>query len=269
MAGYTVVVGNQKGGVGKSTLTIHMAHAWVLEGKRVIICDMDLYQQTTKRFFENRKRFFKDRDVSSSLPMPELYASHASSSMSREKEDVAIFCEQDLPKLLQVYDIVLVDTPANDLLLNKMIYAYADTLVTPINDSLLDLDGLAHYDEMTKRTVLGKFSGTVFESKMLRAQNGNQKTFQWMIVRNRLAHHQSKNNQMVAKILEDIKKRVGCSFVDGLFERVVFRELFSKGLTVFDFFDKSTKQADMRLSLSHVAARQEVRSIISSIQERK
>ena len=48
----------------------------------------------------------------------------------------------------------------------------------------------------------------------------------------------------------------------GLSERVIYRELFLKGLTLLDLREQ---RAGVALSMSHVAARQELRALVQSI----
>src|SRR5258708_4515868 len=49
-----VVVGNEKGGAGKSTVAIHLAIALLYEGAAVSVLDLDVRQRSTERFFLNR-----------------------------------------------------------------------------------------------------------------------------------------------------------------------------------------------------------------------
>ncbi len=50
-----IVVGNEKGGAGKSTLAIHIVTALLHGGAKVAVLDLDLRQQTLGHFFANRK----------------------------------------------------------------------------------------------------------------------------------------------------------------------------------------------------------------------
>ena len=52
---HVIVVGNEKGGAGKSTLSIHLSVALLKAGYKVACIDLDTRQQTLTRFFENRK----------------------------------------------------------------------------------------------------------------------------------------------------------------------------------------------------------------------
>lgn len=48
--GYVIAVGNQKGGVGKTTNTVHIARALVERGRRVLVVDLDMNHGATRHF---------------------------------------------------------------------------------------------------------------------------------------------------------------------------------------------------------------------------
>ena len=62
--------------------------------------------------------------------------------------------------------------------------------------------------------------------------------------------------------LADLSRRLGMRLVAGFSERTIFRELFLKGLTLLDIRDGRT---DVPLTMSHVAALQEVRNVMREI----
>ena len=64
------------------------------------------------------------------------------------------------------------------------------------------------------------------------------------------------------RLLADLSERIGFRQVSGFGERVIYRELFLSGLTMMDSLEVLDKT---KLSLSHISARQEVRSLIDAI----
>ena len=52
---HIIVVGNEKGGAGKSTVTMHIATALARMGHRVGAIDLDLRQQSFARYLLNRQ----------------------------------------------------------------------------------------------------------------------------------------------------------------------------------------------------------------------
>ena len=65
----------------------------------------------------------------------------------------------------------------------------------------------------------------------------------------------------VGGALATLSKRIGFRVAPGFSERVIFRELFPRGLTLLDLKDLGTEQ----LSMSNIAARQELRDLIGEL----
>ncbi len=84
-------------------------------------------------------------------------------------------------------------------------------------------------------------------------------------MRNRLTHIDARNKRQVGQLLELLGIRLQFRSVGGFGERVVFRELFPRGLTLLDLRDEAV---DATLSMSHVAARQELRSLLNAVAPR-
>ena len=72
----------------------------------------------------------------------------------------------------------------------------------------------------------------------------------------------ARNKRLVAKLLDDLAKRIGFRVADGISERVIFRELFPMGLTMLDL---PQPRLEISMSMSHVAARQEVRELMLTL----
>ena len=56
---HIIVVGNEKGGAGKSTVSMHVATALARLGHRVNTLDLDLRQRSLGRHAENRRIFLE------------------------------------------------------------------------------------------------------------------------------------------------------------------------------------------------------------------
>ena len=134
--------------------------------------------------------------------------------------------------------------------------------LTPVNDSFVDLDVIAKISgdnfDVSKPSI---YSQMLWEQKMERASR-DQGSIEWIVVRNRLSNIDAQNKRNVSSALEKLAKRVSFRVLPGFSERVIFRELFPFGLTLLDLkkanFNKS-------FSLSHVAARQELRDFLDSL----
>jgi chromosome partitioning protein len=85
----------------------------------------------------------------------------------------------------------------------------------------------------------------------------------WIVMRNRVGQFETRNGRNVADGLLDLSRRLSFRVCEGFSERVVYRELFPRGLTALDTLDEATLGA--RPNLSHLAARQEVRGLIDTL----
>ena len=65
---HIIVVGNEKGGAGKSTVSMHVATALARLGHKVSTLDLDLRQRSLGRYFENRGNFLNGAELA--LPSP-------------------------------------------------------------------------------------------------------------------------------------------------------------------------------------------------------
>ena len=73
---HKIIVGNEKGGAGKSTVSMHVATALSRMGHKVSALDLDLRQRTFGRYIENRAEFLEASDLN--LPSPQSVVSVAS-----------------------------------------------------------------------------------------------------------------------------------------------------------------------------------------------
>ena len=256
-----IVFGNEKGGSGKSTTAIHVAISLCYQKKNVGIIDLDLRQRSMSRFLENRTDFCIKRK--SDLPSPTYYRIDESSKDSKAEsnsEEEKRFAEA-LTILEKSCEFLVIDCPGGISNYVKMAHTVADTLVTPMNDSLIDFDLLAKIEASTGKVVGPSiYSEMVWECRQVRA-SAKHPPIDWVILRNRISHVFSKNKYQVGKSLNNLSKRIGFRLSTGFSERVIFKELFLSGLTLLDL----EKMDDWQPTLSHVSARQEMRMLLASL----
>jgi chromosome partitioning protein len=247
-APHFIVFANEKGGTGKSTTAVHSAVALEAAGKRVSALDLDTRQRTLARYLENRAATIRRLDAS--LPMPRF------DTFDPEREPDF---DSWLDRMAADVDLVVVDTPGRDDPFSRQAMLRADTLVTPINDSFVDLDLIGQVDAETYKVRRPSFyAELVWNSRTQRAKSGG--TVDWVLLRNRLQYVEAWNMRRVGLALDDLSRRVGFRIIPGLSERVIYRELFPSGLTLLDL-----KHIGSHAGLSHVAARQELREMISGL----
>ncbi|PHY17444.1 division plane positioning ATPase MipZ [Caulobacter sp. BP25] len=258
-----IVVGNEKGGAGKSTIAVHLVTALLYGGAKVAVIDLDLRQSTSARFFENRRIWLESKKLE--LPEPlslRLSEDDIALAEKSDEEQVAGF-EAAFAKGLAECDFVLIDTPGGDTAVSRLAHGRADLIVTPMNDSFVDFDMLGHVDpvsmELTKPSL---YSLTVWEARKQRALSGQRQALDWVVLRNRLATTEARNRKRLEDRLTALAKRVGFRIGPGLRDRVIYRELFPFGLTIADL---SPQVRPVPVSLQHLAARQELRALMHSL----
>ncbi|MCX7365113.1 MAG: AAA family ATPase [Alphaproteobacteria bacterium] len=260
---HVLVIGNEKGGSGKSTTGLHIAVSLMIEGARVATLDLDARQGTLSRYIENRANHAARKGIK--LPMPAHVAvpiSNLADRASSEADEKERF-ESALQAALGIADFVVVDTPGSDTHLSRLAHTWADTLLTPLNDSFIDLDLLARVDPETLKVVRPSvYAEAVWRQRQLRAIQGGRPV-DWIVMRNRLTQLVTRNRRDVGTVVEALARRIGFRVAAGLSERVIYKELFLNGLTLLDL--KREMDEELSLTLSHVAARQEVRSLVAAL----
>ena len=257
-----IVVGNEKGGAGKSTLAIHIACGLLHAGRRVAILDLDLRQRSMSHFFAHRAAWTAANNVT--LPMasePDL-GDGKSLARADEAEQIARF-EAAFAEA-QSAEVILIDTPGGDTPLARAAHARADQIVTPMNDSFVDFDMLGSVDPVTLELLKpSTYSESVWEARKHRAiKEGRHAAIDWIVVTNRLAVAEARNRRRLEEKMQKLAKRVGFRVGPGLRDRVIYRELFPFGLTVADL---SSDVRPVAVSLAHVAARQELRNLMQAL----
>ncbi|MGA9250956.1 MAG: division plane positioning ATPase MipZ [Roseobacter sp.] len=258
---HIIVVGNEKGGAGKSTVSMHVATALARMGHKISALDLDLRQRTFGRYTENRANFLKKAELSlpspNAHPLPEI-------ALETLKPGENIYDHRlsaAVAELEPDNDFILIDCPGSHTRLSQVAHSLADTLITPLNDSFVDFDLLARTDA-TGEEILGPsvYSEMVWNARQLRAQAGLT-PIDWVVVRNRTGAQRMVNKEKMERAINNLSKRIGFRVAPGFSERVVFRELFPRGLTLLDLKDIGVKQ----LNISNVAARQELRDLMKAL----
>ncbi len=258
---HMIVVGNEKGGAGKSTVSMHIATALARLGHQVGVLDLDLRQKTFGRYIANRLEFLAKEELD--LPSP-TYCDLPDIDQKNLKPGENVYDHRLSAAVAQLEpnsDFIVIDCPGSHTRLSQVAHSLADTLVTPLNDSFIDFDLLARTDT-DGATIKGPsvYSEMVWNARQLRAQ-AKLPPIDWIVLRNRLGSQNMVNKQKMASAIEKLSTRIGFRVAPGFNERVVFRELFPRGLTLLDLKDVGVAQ----LNISNVAARQELRELVKAL----
>lgn len=255
---HIIVLGNEKGGAGKTTMAMHVITSLLYDGYSVASVDIDSRQRSLSGYIENRRNYIAEHN--SDLPIPShiiINKSRLDSNEEAKVDETARF--KEAIKKASSNDFIVIDAPGNDTYLSRLAHSYADTIITPVNDSFVDLNLLAKVngnDFNVERH--GVYSEMVWEAKIYRAQR-DKGEIDWVVMRNRLTNLDAKNKRNVADALKNFAKRVRCRLAEGFSERVIYRELFLSGLTLLDVLHEKEKA---KLRVSHIAARRELRKFM-------
>lgn len=125
-----ILIGSQKGGVGKSTVAINLAVEYARQGRDVCLVDADAQRSAA--------RWHADREEQGRQP--------------------AVACVEKLGSIHQTlvdldgrYDVVIVDVAGKDSKEMRTGMTAADTLVVVVRPSQLDLDTLGHMSEVIEQ----------------------------------------------------------------------------------------------------------------------
>jgi chromosome partitioning protein len=157
----------------------------------------------------------------------------------------------------------VIDTPGHDSYLTRHAHSLADILITPLNDSFIDLDVLGTVDPETLRVT-----GISHYAQMIEDARGQRRlrdagTIDWIVLRNRLSTLGSRNKRLVGEALQELSRRLNFRYIEGLAERVIFREFYPRGLTAVDDLDEGTLST--RPTMSHITARLEMLKLLAAM----
>lgn len=260
---HIIVLANEKGGSGKTTTAMHVIVALLQAGQKVAVVDVDSRQLSLSRYIENRRAWSKKSKLG--LQLPELYSISRANGRSideNEAEDFSRFAAA-ISAVEQHNDFVVVDTPATDSYLMRLAHAMADTLITPLNDSFVDMDVLGRIDaESYEVTATSHYAEVVREARKQRRMVDQEDT-DWLVMRNRVGQLDTKNGRNLIEGLSHLSRSLNFRLANGFGERVVYREFFLRGLTALDTLDERTLGSIP--NMSHLAARHEVLALLDAL----
>jgi chromosome partitioning protein len=257
---YCITVGNQKGGTGKSTTAMHLAVGLARRGHRVAGVDLDGEQGTFSHYLANRQAYAAKSGTV--VPMPVSRCVETSEAPEREAAEAAdrALLNETFERFAD-FDYLILDTPGNQGRLSRLAHINADLLITPMNDSFLDVDVLAEIDLDERRVVApSAYAQMVMTQNEQRLSRGWQ-PIDWVVMRNRQAQLQTRNSGDMTRLLERLSERMGFRLLPGLSERMIFRELFYKGLTLLDLPEQPE---EARVNPSRWNARQEISRLVDA-----
>ncbi|MCJ8324116.1 MAG: AAA family ATPase [Rhizobiales bacterium] len=257
-----IVLGNEKGGTGKTTLAIHLLLGLQANGARVAAIDLDGRVGGFSRFLKNREAWAKNsRQNIYTPPFFTVSASQDNDINKREQEEFAGFAGA-VEKLEHISDYLILDLPSGDTYLGRLAHSMADILITPINDGFLDVNVLGDVDNVDYSVNGINPYGQYVMDCLARRKNIDGSGFDWLLVKNRVSSLGAKHKQKVDKALTNLADKLGATIASNIGDRVIFRELYAMGLSVFDVLDRQT---GVKATASHNEAKREILDLIEFI----
>jgi len=258
-----IVVANEKGGSGKSTVAIHLAIALMKSGQSVASIDLDCRQRSFTHYVDNRLAWA--RQCGKELPAPTHVCFDEEAEFAGAEDEVAgrsAFIST-LENLASNHSYIIIDTPGQNHYLTRLAHSMTDTLITPLNDSFVDLDVLGSVDpDSFSITGISHYGQFVEEARRTR-QLAGKSDIDWIVLRNRLSNLTSRNKRFVGDAIRDLSRSLGFRCIEGFAERVIYREFYPRGLTAVDDLNESTLGA--RPTMSHVTAQLEVQGLVAAL----
>lgn len=254
-----IVVANEKGGSGKSTIAANVAIGLMRAGHSVATIDLDSRQRSLTHYIDNRLVWARETGLD--LPTPAHLCFDEDGEFATQDDVVGreAFAEA-IESLSAENGIIVIDTPGHMHYLSRMAHSLAETLITPLNDSFVDLDVLGSVDPNTFAvTGTGHYADIVGEGRRTRIAG----ELDWIVLRNRLSTTKTRNKQLVGNALAELSQQLDFRIVDGLAERMIFREFYPRGLTAADALDKTT--LGVRPTLSHLTAALEMQGLLRAV----
>jgi len=259
---HVIVVGNEKGGSGKTTIAIHIVAALMRLGQRVATIDLDSRQRSLTHHIESRRGWaWRGR---TDLGLPTHFSIGRAETASVDENEAVEFADfhRAISAAQQHHDFILIDTPPQDSYLMRLAHSISDTLVTPLNDSFLDFDVLATVDPVTFAVTGASHYGELVHEARRHRRSVDRVFADWVVVRNRVAPA-SGSNPMLREGFNELALRLGFRTAPDFHERRIYRDCFPRGLTALD--EHCETMPGTGADPSVLAARDEVQALLEAL----
>ncbi len=225
VSAHVIVLGNEKGGSGKSTTAMHVAVALLQAGQRVATIDLDSRQRSFTHYVDNRRNWAARAGIKLELPAHYCVARGSGLRLDEvEAQEFGAFAEA-VSAVESSHDFVVIDTPGTDSYLMRLAHSMADTLITPLNDSFVDFDVLGSVDPTSfLLTGVGHYAEMVREARRQRRLVDGGLT-DWVVVRNRLSTLGSRNKRLVGEGMDE-HGRLLVRMADGSLRTITAGDVF-------------------------------------------
>lgn len=226
---HVIVVANEKGGSGKSTIAVHVVVALLKAGYRVATIDLDAQKKTLTHFVDDRRGWTTRSHFE--LPVPDHYCIAEAAGVRRDQNEDA-----DRDALIKVvvavehtHDFLLINTPGSDSYLMWLAIGMADTLVMPLNDSFVDFDALGKIDPVDYTLIEPSAYSRMVADERRERRKFDHSDIDWIVMWNRFAKACARGRQRLTSALHDLGLQLGFRSAQGLTERAIYRDFCRAG----------------------------------------
>src|SRR6202790_3450648 len=122
---HVVVLGNEKGGSGKSTTALHIAVALLKEGQRVATIDLDSRQQSFTRYINNRSAWARRAGLDLEIPVHCCIKLGLTMQIAdNENSEFQQFMDA-VSAVERTFDFIVIDTPGSHNYLRRLSHSTA------------------------------------------------------------------------------------------------------------------------------------------------
>jgi chromosome partitioning protein len=220
---HVIVFANEKGGVGKSTLSFHCAVGLVHSGARVLAIDADSRQRSLSQTLDLRSG--TATALKADLPCPR--------HVVLDQQGSAHLC-QEMLRLGSDADFIVIDLPGFDSVTARAAMSIANTLVTPVGNSTFDIMALGKLDPVTRALVAPGYFSTLVGAIRKERSTFDPAPLDWLVFKNRTRSGDRRLEVQIDDALAQMAGPMGFRIGSGLAERIVYRDLLCYGLTYLD-----------------------------------
>ncbi|MEO1026454.1 MAG: division plane positioning ATPase MipZ, partial [Pseudomonadota bacterium] len=124
---HIIVVGNEKGGAGKSTVAMHIATALVRMNHVVGVLDLDLRQRSFGRYVQNRLKFMETENLKLACPIYRELPQIDKASLGPGENVYDQRLSVAVTGLEREVEFILIDCPGSHTRLSQVAHSLADT----------------------------------------------------------------------------------------------------------------------------------------------
>lgn len=248
----TVTIGSFKGGTGKTTLSAVLGTTFALRGVRTRIIELETATRPLSRFEVCRS--FADLDTA------EVDDAMLSGGAPDLKDWQNFFYQKARAAEKAGIDVLMFDT--GSVWKPEVIAAHlaADLVITTVTESPIDLYQFMPGEGPNMQSVHPY--AELISLVRRNAEKLNKQEFDWMLCINRRSHLRTRIGDSVHQRLSSFSRKANVTLIDGLVDRVSYRNMMETGVTPLDRISGEPVQKSL------LAARTEANRLAGKILEK-